>query len=96
MKIRLHEPDPMEVETLDSQSTADGCPMEVTPIFYGRARSCVLFPLSTLTDGGKVLHNYRLKVTDTGKLVLEELGQPRRLDVDKTDSERIQAAMKSL
>ena len=95
MKIRLHEPDPMEVETSDELDTTDGCSMEVTPIFYGRARSCVLFPLSTLTDGGKVLHNYRLKVTDTGKLVLVELGQPRMLDVDKSDLERVHPTLKA-
>jgi hypothetical protein len=83
MKIRLHEPDPLEVSV--GQDPPEGCPFEVTPVFYGRSRSCVLFPISTVTDGGKVLHNYRLKVTDTGKLVLEELGQPRVLDVDKTE-----------
>ena len=83
MKIRLHEPDPMEVSVVPDP--AEGCPLEVTPVFYGRSRSCVLFPISTLTEGGKVLHNYRLKVTDTGKLVLEELGQPRVLEVDKTE-----------
>lgn len=83
MKIRLHEPDPMEVQVEDVQE--EGFPLEVRPVFYGRSRSCVLFPISTTTEGGKPLHSYRLKVTDTGKLVLEELGQPRVLDVDKTD-----------
>ena len=80
MKIRLHEPDPMEAVL-----TREGEPMEIAPIFYGRARSCVLFPISTTTDGGRLLHSYRLKVTDTGKLVLEELGQPRGLEVDRAE-----------
>lgn len=81
MKVNFHETDPMEAETAFPKD-GKGVVMSIEPAFYGKSRTSTLCVLSTCSNSGTWLHRYRLKVSDTGKLSLEDLGEPRILDVD--------------
>lgn len=81
MKVHIHEPDPMEADT-QFPDDKTGIVMSVEPAFYGKARSAVAFVISTSTNKGKPLGSYRIKVSDTGKLSVEDLGERRKLDID--------------
>jgi len=59
-----------------------GISMVVEPSFYGKSKNAMICVLTSTSNTGKWLYRYRLKVTDTGKLVLEDLGEKRKLDVD--------------
>lgn len=81
MRINFHETDPMEADATFPKD-GKGVVMAVEPAFYGKSRSATICVLSTCTNTGRWLHRYRLKVSDTGKLTLEDLGEPRVLDID--------------
>jgi len=81
VKVNLHETDPIETTTIFPKGDT-GVVMQVQPAFYGKARTCNICIVSTCTNSGHPLYRYRLKVTDLGKLVLEDFGEPRKLDVD--------------
>ncbi len=81
MKINFHETDPMEADATFPKD-GKGVVMAVTPSFYGKSHSSAICVLSTITNSGSWLYRYRLKAMDSGKLVLEDLGEPRVLDVD--------------
>jgi hypothetical protein len=81
MKINFHETDPMEAES-SFPKDSKGIAMVVEPAFYGKSKSAMVCVVTSTSNNGKWLHRYRLKATDTGKLVLEDLGEPRKLDVD--------------
>jgi hypothetical protein len=81
MKINAYEPDPMEAEVTFPKD-GKGVVMTVEPAFYGKAKNAMVMVLTTTTNSGKRLCSYRLKATDSGKLVLEDLGERRKLDVD--------------
>lgn len=81
MKINFHETDPMESDAafpVDDKGTV----MVIEPSFYGKAHTTAVCVLSTTTNKGKCLGRYRLKATDTGRLILEDLGEPRVLAID--------------
>ena len=84
MKVLVHEPDPMEAVTSFSPQGEGGAIITVEPAFYGKARNALALVLSTTTNKGKLLGYYRLKVTDNGKLTLEDLGERRKLDIDSS------------
>lgn len=79
--MNFHETDPMEAEAVFPKD-GKGIVMSVEPAFYGKSRTATLCVLSTCTNSGTWLQRYRLKVSDTGKLTLEDLGEPRTLDID--------------
>lgn len=81
MKVHVHEPDPMEADTMFPNDKA-GIVMSVEPAFYGKTKSAVAFVISTSTNSGKPLGSYRVKVSDTGKIAVEDLGERRKLDID--------------
>lgn len=81
MKINFHEVDPLEAE-MKIPKDNKGVAVSVEPAFYGKSRSAIACVLSTATNNGKFLHRYRLKVSDSGKLTLEDLGERRELDID--------------
>jgi hypothetical protein len=81
MKIHIHEPDPMEADTSFPEDKA-GVVMTVEPAFYGKSKSATAFVVSTSTNNGRPLGSYRIKVSDTGKLAVEDLGERRKLDID--------------
>lgn len=81
MKINFHEIDPMEAEAVFPKDNK-GISMVVEPSFYGKSKNAMICVLTSTSNTGKWLYRYRLKVTDTGKLVLEDLGEKRKLDVD--------------
>lgn len=81
MKINFHETDPMEAESGFPKADT-GIAMEVEPYFYGKAKNSMVCVVTTVTNSGKPLYRYRLKVNDNGKLFLEDLGEARTLEVD--------------
>jgi hypothetical protein len=81
MRVHIHEPDPMEADT-HFPDDKTGIVMSVEPAFYGKAKSAVAFVVSTSTNKGKPLGSYRIKVSDTGKVSVEDLGERRKLDID--------------
>jgi len=81
LKINFHETDPMEAEA-SFPKDSKGIAMVVEPSFYGKSKNAMVCVLTSTSNTGKWLYRYRLKVTDTGKLVLEDLGERRKLDVD--------------
>lgn len=81
MKVNFHETDPMDAEAAFPKDNK-GMAMVVEPAFYGKSKSTVVCVLSTCTNSGKWLQRYRLKVSDNGKLTLEDMGEPRQLDID--------------
>jgi len=81
MKVNMYEPDPMEAEVAFPKD-GKGVVMSVEPAFYGKSRNAMVMVLTTTTNSGKRLCSYRLRATDAGKLVLEDLGERRKLDVD--------------
>lgn len=82
MKVNVHEPDPMEADIQFPENKKNGVVMSVEPAFYGKARSATAFVVSTSTNKGKPLNSYRVKVSDSGKVTVEDLGERRKLDVD--------------
>lgn len=84
MKVLVHEPDPMEASTTFHPQGEGGAIVTVEPAFYGKARSALALVLSTTTNKGKPLGYYRIKVTDTGRLTVEDLGERRKLDIDNS------------
>jgi hypothetical protein len=81
MKVHIHEPDPMEAETHFPEGNT-GIVMSVEPAFYGKAKSAIAFVISTSTNKGKPIGSFRVKVSDTGKVSIEDLGERRKLDID--------------
>jgi hypothetical protein len=81
LKINFHEADPMEAEA-SFPKDGKGIAMAVEPSFYGKSRNAMVCVLTSASNTGKWLYRYKLKVTDTGKLMLEDLGEKRKLDVD--------------
>ena len=81
MRINLHETDPMEADA-SFPKDGKGVVMTIEPAFYGKSRSTTICVISTTSNKGLWLARYRLKATDTGKLSLEDLGEPRILDID--------------
>lgn len=81
MKVHVHEPDPMEAD-VHFPENSNGILMSVEPAFYGKARSAVAFVISTSTNKGKPLGSFRVKVSDCGKVSVEDLGERRKLDID--------------
>lgn len=81
MKVHVYEPDPMEADVIFPEDKT-GVVMSVEPAFYGKSKSAVAFVVSTSTNKGKPLGSYRIKVSDSGKLTVEDLGERRKLDVD--------------
>lgn len=81
MKVHVYEPDPMEADVTFPEDKT-GVVMSVEPAFYGKSKSAVAFVVSTSTNKGKPLGSYRIKVSDSGKLTVEDLGERRKLDVD--------------
>ena len=82
MRVNFHETDPMESETSFPKDNK-GVVMLVEPSFYGKSKSAVICVISTTSNSGRWLHRYRLKVSDSGKLLLEDLGEIRKLEVDQ-------------
>lgn len=81
MKVHIHEPDPMEAE-IHSPEPNSGIVMSIEPAFYGKAKSALAFVVSTSTNKGRPIGSYRIKVSDTGKISVEDLGERRNLDID--------------
>lgn len=81
MKIHIHEPDPMEADTVFPDRDT-GIIMTVEPAFYGKSKAATAFVVSTSTNNGRPISSYRIKVSDTGKLSVEDLGERRKLDID--------------
>lgn len=84
MKVHIYEPDPMEADIILPEKDSAGIVLTVTPAFYGKAKFATAFVVSTSTDKGRPIGSYRIKVSDAGKISVEDLGERRKLDIDLT------------